>query len=280
MKRLIIIALLTCLAACPLLSQQDQTIFDSLDVARVQVMYSLTYREDSTLLDRMNKEKMILLIGDEISDFQSYGHYRLDRIRYEKMRDGTYPEWYSTNGHDYSCRFMFQILKNYPTGRMTVVDQFLFSGLLKYEEDLDVIDWDILSDSMYVAGYLCQKAVCDYGGRIWEAWFTSELPFSDGPFKFHGLPGLILKVSDTRNHYSFDFVSIEVPAKGTNIEWHDITYYGAEYVSTTRKGLFKVEDDMRENIMSHFDEQTSAEVQKKIYGVMRSRNNPIELDRK
>lgn len=41
----------------------------------------------------------------------------------------------------------------------------------------------------------------------WTAWFTTELPISDGPYKFHGLPGLILKIYDKTNTYSFDIIS-------------------------------------------------------------------------
>ena len=270
-------------AFSPILSAQSkESAFDSLDVARLQVMYDLTYREDTTHLEWAKKEKMMLLIGNSVSDFESYKNYRLDRIRFEKMRDGTYSEWFSVNGVDYAGRFMFQIFKNYPNGKITVTDHVFLTDKFRYEEDMNVFGWDILDDTIRIEGYLCQKAMCDYGGRTWEAWFSDELPFSEGPWKFHGLPGLILKVADTREHYCFDFVSIEVPEKGTNIEWHDVSFYGSDldYVSTNRKGLFKVEDDMRESIMSYFDERTSSEVQKKMYSMMQSRNNPIELDRK
>ncbi len=281
MKRIFTIGLFFYAFSLVLSAQSKEGIFDSLDVVRMQVMYDLTYREDTTHLEWANKERMMLLIGNSVSDFESYKNYRLDRIRFEKMRDGTYPEWFSVSGGDYVGRYMSQIFKNYPNGKITVTDHVFLTGRFRYEEDMNALGWDILDDTLHIEGYLCQKAVCHYGGRAWEAWFTDELPFSDGPWKFHGLPGLILKVADTKNHYSFDFVSIEVPESGTNIEWHDVSYYGTDdYVSTTRKGLFKVEDELRENIMSHFDERTSPEMQKRMFSMMQSRNNPIELDRK
>ena len=264
---------------CHSVMAQKDNPFDSLDVARLQVMYDLTYSEDTTHLEWKGTERMLLLLGNEMSYFAGYKHYRLDRIRYQKMQDGTYWEWFRTGSSDYVGRYLFQLYKGYPKGKMTMTDNIFLTGKFLYEEDLGLFKWEILEDTTTIEGFLCQKAMCTYGGRTWVAWFTDELPFSDGPYKFHGLPGLILKVADTRNHYCFDFVSVEVPAQGTNIEWyHGID--GTEYVVTTRKKLQKIEDDLRENIMSQFDEQTSPDAQKRMYGVMRSRNNPIELDRK
>ncbi|MDR1369104.1 MAG: GLPGLI family protein, partial [Dysgonamonadaceae bacterium] len=63
--------------------------------------------------------------------------------------------------------------------------------------------WEILSDTATILGYACQKAQCHYRGRDWEAWFTTEIPISEGPWKFYGLPGLITKLNDRKKHYSF-----------------------------------------------------------------------------
>mgnify|MGYP003613018769 CR=1 FL=1 len=38
------------------------------------------------------------------------------------------------------------------------------------------------------------------------AWFTTDLPYQDGPYKFTGLPGLIVKVEDAQGEYSFDLM--------------------------------------------------------------------------
>ena len=45
-----------------------------------------------------------------------------------------------------------------------------------------------------------------FGGRIWTAWFAPEIKTSDGPYKFLGLPGLILKLEDDKGDYRFSFV--------------------------------------------------------------------------
>ena len=47
-----------------------------------------------------------------------------------------------------------------------------------------------------IGKYKTQKATAEFGGRSWIAWFSQELPFQDGPYKFYGLPGLIVHVED------------------------------------------------------------------------------------
>ncbi len=45
-----------------------------------------------------------------------------------------------------------------------------------------------------IAGYHCIKATANFRGSDITAYFTEDLPYSVGPFKFFGLPGLILDV--------------------------------------------------------------------------------------
>jgi hypothetical protein len=61
--------------------------------------------------------------------------------------------------------------------------------------------WKILPETMKIGEFNTQKATTEMYGRKWIAWFSTDLPFQDGPYKFHGLPGLIVKVEDiTKSH--------------------------------------------------------------------------------
>ena len=190
-------------------------------------------------------------------------HPHASGIEYEQMAQET-----STN-------IRYRIYKNYPKDWITVMERVEFSDYFEYTEHIPEFNWEIMDDTIRIEGYLAQKAVCHYGGRTWEAWFTEELPFNDGPYKFCGLPGLILNMIDSKKDYRFYFQSIEVPEKGTTIKWEN-----KETVKTTKKGLFKVIDNAAESVMRNFDERTSTEAQKNIYYGMKANNNPIELDRK
>lgn len=45
-----------------------------------------------------------------------------------------------------------------------------------------------------IAGYKCTKASGNFRGSKVIAYFAKDLPYSTGPFKFYGLPGLILDI--------------------------------------------------------------------------------------
>lgn len=68
-------------------------------------------------------------------------------------------------------------------------------------------DWAIDDERATIAGLDCQRARIRYGGREYTAWFAPSVPIPDGPYVFAGLPGLIVKVSDDRDWYTFTLKS-------------------------------------------------------------------------
>ncbi|WP_018674443.1 GLPGLI family protein [Riemerella columbina] len=67
-----------------------------------------------------------------------------------------------------------------------------------------------------IMGYPVMKATADFGGRLWTAYYTPDIPINDGPYKFYGLPGLILKIHDSTNDYNYEI-------KAVSKENHDIS---------------------------------------------------------
>ena len=56
---------------------------------------------------------------------------------------------------------------------------------------LSATDWELCAeDTLWIAGYMCLKAVCEKEGLT--VWYAPELTLSDGPERYSGLPGLIL----------------------------------------------------------------------------------------
>ena len=79
----------------------------------------------------------------------------------------------------------------------------------RYTEPWPLIQWTLESEKQTICGYQCQRATCHWRGRDYEAWFTSAIPLKSGPWKFGGLPGLIMKIYDTKHLYTWEAVSVE-----------------------------------------------------------------------
>jgi GLPGLI family protein len=75
-------------------------------------------------------------------------------------------------------------------------------------------NWELLNETKDILSYKCQKAVITYKGEKFYAWFATQLAYNAGPDGFRGLPGLILKVSNTAENMGFEAIEIEVPHKG------------------------------------------------------------------
>lgn len=95
-----------------------------------------------------------------------------------------------------------------------VKQKMLFRGSIGFEkvatsEDIPDFQWEMLEGDSVVCDYHCQKARTSFRGRTWVVWYSLDLPYSDGPWKLSGLPGLILKASDMKGDYSFCAYKIE-----------------------------------------------------------------------
>ncbi len=87
-----------------------------------------------------------------------------------------------------------------------------------YDETMEKPQWKLHTETKQIEGYNCQKATASFKGREWVVWYTSELPFSDGPWKLWGLPGLILEAQDSKGYFHFTFRGIEpIDAKEDSI---------------------------------------------------------------
>ncbi len=70
-------------------------------------------------------------------------------------------------------------------------------------DTLNNFDWKITKEHKKIFDYDCIKATTNFRGRNYEAWFTKSIKIEAGPWKFSGLPGLILAVNDIENIYNY-----------------------------------------------------------------------------
>src|SRR5699024_9241231 len=148
------------------------------------------------------KESCYLFIGDEIALSESVESFDAENSNSKHMKR-------VENG---VVRLSWAILKN----REEIVTYDSFSQVrdekdwrFVYQEPTSDFHWELQEDTMTIRGILCQKAISEFGGRVWVAWFSPEIAFPSGPYKFQGLPGLIIAVHDTQNHWNFKMRGIE-----------------------------------------------------------------------
>ena len=219
----------------------------TLDMANMKISYSLEFVPDSTEARKKWKDKKILLIGETVQHFYS---------QYSRMQDSVVTNAtkdyrpYSPPAGETAERY--DIYSNFPESKRTVVENNMTFNMYLYKEDLTEFIWEITGESMTILDYLCYKAVCTYRGRIWEVWFTMDIPINAGPWKFRGLPGLIMKASDERQHYVFECTGIEKLKKPEPILMYEGAYPSAVNpdFKYTREMYLKALLDFHENYLN------------------------------
>ena len=162
-------------------------------------VYQVTMKSDSTDKANATIETARLDISPEKSLFYGEGRIKRDSVM-QRMRE--------TRNFDRNAMQNLRSSIDYIVEKDLVKNITYFKTRLGrdqyiYEEDRK-IDWKILPETVKIGEYEAQKAETTFAGRKWYAWFTQDIPFQDGPYKFKGLPGLIVKVEDANGDYSFD----------------------------------------------------------------------------
>lgn len=174
-----------------------------------QIVYQMTYQTDSNNVKSIKKEYLELLTNDNISLFRSIKAGRLDSAMYSELSKGNMlgPS-VSVVMENYST-ITYKILKEKANNRILTFDQpGNVTTSAFYVESLDKLDWEIKSDTATINGLKCQRADLNFGNRKWSAWFAVEVPINDGPYKFAGLPGLVVRIADNQKYWNFDMLSL------------------------------------------------------------------------
>ena len=104
--------------------------------------------------------------------------------------------------------FVPEVWTNYPDGQVTVRDAII-PNIYETREERKPINWELIDDTLTVAGYLCKTATCQLHGREWTALYSEDIPTSAGPWKLCGLPGLVLKAETDDGIHRFTLASLQ-----------------------------------------------------------------------
>ncbi len=272
MRRLIILALLLSLGH---LQAQNPYSY--------KATYQLEYQEDSTDENSIQSEKVVLYLEKGQSRYSSLGKAAKDSLEaYVKAFNISNSESYEILNQAPETEFHYKIFKSYQDKELILaeiitVDKWKY----KYKQDLKTIDWEIQPENKEILGFSVQKATGSFAGRNYVAWFAPELPFLDGPYKFSGLPGLILEISDLNNHYHFSLTAFQELANPV-----DKLLNFDNYKAVSQKELDQFRDDydrdpigtmQKAGIKFGWSEEDEDKTRKELSEKYKKRNNPIEL---
>lgn len=162
-------------------------------------------------------------------------------------RDAAYPpaRWIKGFRPDYWIEYQYSQIttKDGVLTEWATMPRELDTENLYYTENLPLFNWQIGTDMATICGYECIKAICHWRGRDFTAWFTPDIPVEYGPWKFGGIPGLIMKVSDKDGIYTFEAVAVE------NGNFPIYAPRGSKYKLSTRDKVWKLQRDLNEDYL-------------------------------
>lgn len=181
---------------------------------RIEILYEIDFRPSVSSAER-ERELSILQIDTEklTSTYKSFGNYQVDSINYVVANK---PPTETRNFVETLGKFtpqkssfgftVIKNLKNFDLSLLQKVNYLSYKLVSKFPYE----NWRISNNlNKKISGYSTQAATIQFGGRDWVAYFTSEIPLSDGPYKFHGLPGVILELESADGDYVFKAISIK-----------------------------------------------------------------------
>ena len=181
-------------------------------------IYEYTFVKDSLEKDETISENMYLDITEKGSKYFSYEVFKRDSTMQVQLQkhvtsSGSYTAFASFGGKG---TISTVIEKDYPTFDVL---QYENIGSDAYRlKDERKINWKISNEKIKIGEFMAQKATTEMYGRMWIAWFATDLPFQDGPYKFHGLPGLIVKIEDVSKSHSIELKAVQKLPKDYVIE--------------------------------------------------------------
>lgn len=257
-------------------------VFNNYSIAQThRFIYDVVYKKDSTS-NITTKENYILDIGTKETKYYTYDFFVADSLITNNI---PFPKEMKLNTSDVIVHknnnnefFQYDLLEN---------------TVLQLQTN-DTQKWNLSQEKKNVKNLSLQKAITTWGGRNWTAWFAEEIPFQEGPYKFHGLPGLIVEIYDDKKNYHFELVRsekikeeenqfIEMSEKlGIPITWEKYKTAKLKYYESPVnfiKNSAENSEQLYLNDGTIVNSKNSKEIDEQLKNSIRKYNNPIELDK-
>lgn len=228
--------------------------------------YAVHYLRTQTVLNNQTKEQvslidtLTLVIGNRWSVFYNINYdvrfSAWGRQNVKKTRQATKPTSLQTvplssvldkknASKDYVEGNFGEPTLVYIDHRENRIMSVLYAPFNVLNEQKYSYKWSLREGQDIILNNICKQADLDYSGRNYTAWYATEIPIPDGPWKFCGLPGLILKVQDSEGLLVYEAIGLELLDNAyitmkDDIEKVPLSYFNqvANEARSVRKGSF------------------------------------------
>ncbi|BAP32560.1 uncharacterized protein CHSO_3523 [Chryseobacterium sp. StRB126] len=260
---------------------------DKKEALRGNFTYLLKAKLNTQTPDYIHEELFSLHIGENRAFFASTQSLKKDTVMANsivstKNADGSIVMGFKNGTSLPKTKFQYTILQS---NENIQYFQPVGMSVLTYKEPI-IGSWKLTDETRIINTMNCKKATVTYKGRNWTAWYSSEIPLPYGPYKFSGLPGLIIKITDEKNEYDFELVksvsTSQLEGKSINIKKSRYT----EAIETTQPKFQQALKASYENIAGVLASsgttilggQEKINQRQKELDLVRKYLNPIELE--
>ena len=253
-------------------------------------IYEYKFISDSTKIDDVKTEMMFLDTTKDGSKYYSYTVFNSDslmKVDLEKQLAATGSINVKSDMQKGSVRY--SVTKTYPDYK---INHHRRLGMEAYNiSDDRKINWKILPEKEKIGEWNAQKAEADFAGRHWIAWFSTDIPIQDGPYKFNGLPGLIVKIEDKTGSHKMELKGIKNITGNVDINVFEVKEIAVnskqfqkvlkEYENDPTKGIKQIHMGGTSIILTGKDgtsTKIAKEQEERLKARIKKDNNRIELD--
>lgn len=249
--------------------------------------YLLKAKLNTQTPDYIHEELFSLYIGENRAFFASTQSLKKDTVMANsivstKNADGSIVMSFKNGTSLPKTKFQYTIIQS---NENIQYFQPVGMSVLTYKEPV-IGSWKLIDETKVINTMNCKKATVTYKGRNWTAWYSTEIPLPYGPYKFSGLPGLIIKMIDQKNEYDFELIksvpTSQLGGKSINIKKSRYT----EAIETTQPKFQQALKASYENIAGVLANsgttilggQEKINQRQKELDLIRKYLNPIELE--
>lgn len=241
----------------------------------ISVKYHFEYLRDSTDVNSKREDVMRLMIDENSSFYFSQLRYEGDSLFNIDEKRLSIAEMMLNREKYHAKKLRILVIKDKKNKKIRFSNKIL-NKIYTYTQDLKPIAWKLTNETDEYLGYPVQKAIGEFGGRTYVAWYTPEIPISDGPYKFSGLPGLILKIADTQNNFNFQCIEIKKQKDFSALKNH---FTDRKSLHVSKAKYYEIEEDATKNFLN-FASRNSGVMIKPVNGSPTQKKekpyNPIE----